>query len=86
MPAGDSYQLQGQDGIEVIDDTSTYTNGGNGYRGFVVLNDAVVATLAGTNFTNASGATGITLAAGLYFPGHITSISLTSGVIAALKR
>lgn len=86
MPRGDSYQLQGQDGFEVIDDTNAHTNGGDGFRWVTVLEDAEISAISGTNLTNAAGLQGVALSAGFQFGGEITSITLTSGSVIAYKR
>lgn len=87
MGRGDSFQLQGLDGWECIDDTSAHTNGGEGYRWVTVVNDAVISQLdAAASCTNEDGMEGITLPAGLGFGGKIDSITLTSGVVLAYKR
>ena len=85
MPRGDSYQLQGQNGWECIDDTSAHTNGDDGFRWSQAIEDTVISAISGTDLTNAAGLAGPTITAGTAFGGHISSITLTSGTVLAYK-
>ena len=74
---------QGRNGSEVIDDTTPHDGV---WGGFLVLNDAVISSITEDNCTNPEGQESITIGAGLYVPGQINSITLTSGVVKMYNR
>lgn len=52
------------------------------YGGFLVINDTVLAGITmSDSFTGVSKLVGVTLPAGLFVPGYITAIQVTSGLI-----
>lgn len=80
MPRGDSYQLQGQQGGEVITPGSTFTGP---YRWIQVIQDTVLAGIVTTNLANEGDLLSTTIPAGIGIGGNITEIELTSGLVIA---
>jgi len=81
MARGDSYQLQGQQGGDVLGAGDTISGD---YRWIQIVNDTVLDGLTSSNLDNANPALiGPTLPAGLGIGGKFTSISVTSGLVIA---
>lgn len=80
MPRGDSYQLQGQQGGEVL--TTGALTTGSSYRWVQVIQDTVLSDLEG-NLDNISDLTGVTIPAGIGIGGNITAVGVTSGLVIA---
>ena len=79
MPRGDSYQLQGQQGGEVLAAGSTGTGP---YRWVQTVQDTVFSNLEG-NLDNIGDLTGVTIPAGIGIGGNITAVGVTSGLVIA---
>lgn len=79
MPRGDSYQLQGQQGGEVLVATAT---GSGPYRWIQTVQDTVFSNLEG-NIDNISDLLSTTIPAGIGIGGNITNVSVTSGLVIA---
>lgn len=80
MPRGDSYQLQGQQGGEVL---ATGDSGSGPYRWVQVIQDTVFTTFTATNLNNYAGLESTTIPAGIGIGGNITDIQLGSGLVIA---
>lgn len=80
MPRGDAYQLQGQEGGEVIADGDQHSGP---YRWILVVEDAVIDDIASNLRGGAANLIGKTLAQGFAFGGVIASITLLSGTVIA---
>lgn len=80
MPRGDSYQLQGQQGGEVIATGGLGT--GSAYRWVQTVQDTVFSNLEG-NLDNIGDLTGVTIPAGIGIGGNITAVGVTSGLVIA---
>ena len=79
MPRGDSYQLQGQQGGEVI--AAGNTVNGN-FRWVQLLQDTVLSGFS-SNLNNDGDLLSTTLPAGLGIGGSITEVGVTSGLVIA---
>ena len=75
-----SYDLQGQGGGVVIDDTNLHT--GN-FRWIQVIVDCEINTIVSSNISNAAGFAALTVPAGVGIGGMFTSIALDTGVVIA---
>lgn len=80
MPRGDSYQLQGQQGGEVLATGELGT--GSAYRWVQTVQDTVFSNLEG-NLDNIGSLTGVTIPAGIGIGGNITAVGVTSGLVIA---
>lgn len=67
---------------EVVDDTSAHTGD---WFALQVNNEAVIGAITMPNCTNSDGYL-VTLAAGAWIYGKITSVTLTSGVVTLFSR
>jgi hypothetical protein len=81
MPRGDSYQLQGQQGGEVLAAGQTGVNGP--YRWIQILQDTVLEGITAPNLTNAASLTSTTLPAGIGIGGSITELEVLTGLVIA---
>lgn len=81
MPRGDSYQLQGQQGGEVLATGETGVNGP--YRWIQVLQDTVLEGITAPNLANDSSLASTTLPAGVGIGGNITELQITTGLVIA---
>lgn len=79
------YNLQGQNGGKVLGVSDNVfsavdDNGGRSGRGLLIVNDAVLDAYVG-NLVNSAELIGITIPAGMYIPGAVTSVDRASGVV-----
>lgn len=83
--ADDASRLQGLNGGKVLSGSgdnqfaAATDNGGQRGRGILIVNDAVIDTYTGT-LENTADLAGVTLPQGLYLPGFVETLELTSGV------
>jgi len=75
-----SYDLQGQGGGIVIDNTGPVT--GN-FRWIQGITDFVIGNIVSSNISNASFLIGSTIPAGVGIGGKFTSITLSTGIVIA---
>ncbi len=81
MPRGDSYQLQGQQGGEVL---SASTSSIGPFRWLQVISDVVLDDLTATNLAGSEiELIGITIPAGIGIGGNFTNVAVASGVLIA---
>jgi hypothetical protein len=76
------YHLQGLGGGVILDGSGGSQIYSGHSRGILVINDAVLSTLAAEGWPNISLIEGATLPAGLFIPGEFTAITVTSGIVA----
>ena len=86
--AGDEFQYKNhsEDGVVFVTDTSAAAS--SYYYGFIVLADAVVASITHVDSSKNGDVTTVTsIPAGIYIsqPGGFTTLTLTSGEIMLLK-
>jgi len=76
-----SYDLQGQGGGVVIDNSSGNIVGN--FRWIQVINDTEFVSVSSSNIANATNLSAITIPAGVGIGGKFTDIEVTSGVVIA---
>lgn len=76
-----SYDLQGQGGGVVVDNSSGNVVGN--FRWIQVINDAEFVNVSSSNIANATNLSAITIPAGVGIGGKFTDIEVTSGVVIA---
>ncbi len=70
-------------GWELIDDAAVHDLDGYGLQ---VLQDTIISSITLNTAAYSGTLTGITLIAGLFIPVEFTSITLTSGIVLALRN
>lgn len=80
MPRGDSYQLQGQQGGEVL---AAGMTGLGQYRWVQVIQDTVFATFIATNLDSFASIENTTIPAGIGIGGSITELEVQTGLVIA---
>lgn len=81
MPRGDSYQLQGLQGGDVLN-AGEGAQTGKSYRWLQFVENTVLSNLEG-NLDNIADLESITHLAGTGFGGHFTAITVSSGTVIA---
>lgn len=79
MPRGDSYQLQGQQGGEVLGNSESSTGP---FRWIQVIQDTTFATVEG-NLDNIDTLEATTIPAGIGIGGLFTNVSISTGLVIA---
>ena len=80
MPRGDSYQLQGQQGGEVLGNGESSTGP---FRWIQVIQDTTFSIIDSSNIANVDTLESTTIPAGIGIGGAFTNVSVTTGLVIA---